>query len=200
MSIKQAKLDHPVHDLVARRTSPYAFDPKPVDPADLASLFEAARWAASSYNEQPWRFVVATKEDPAAYAQLLSCLVEGNRLWATHAPVLALGIAKLQFVRNGKPNKAAIHDLGGATAQLTFEATARGLAVHPMIGIDPDRARSVYAIPEDAEALTGIAIGYAGTPDQAPEAVRSRDEAPRDRKPLSEIVFAGRFDQAADLG
>jgi len=107
--------------------------------------------------------------------------------------VLAIGVARTRFQRNDKPNAAARHDLGAASAHLTFEATARGLAVHQMIGIVPDRARELYAIPDHSEALTGLAIGYAADPSQAPEPYGSRDEAPRTRKPLEEFVFLGRY-------
>ena len=197
---KRAKPDHPVHDLVAERWSPYVFSDQPVSADDLRALFEAARWAPSSYNEQPWSYVVATKAQPEEYARLLSCLVEPNQVWARAAPVLALGIVALRFQRNDKPNKAAIHDLGLAAGNLLLEATARGIHVHQMIGIVPDRARELYAIPEGSEAYTGIAIGYAGDPaDAADEKLRERDLAPRTRRPLSEFVFRGRFGRPADL-
>lgn len=194
---KRADTDHPVHEHVRTRWSPYAFADRSVDPADLRSLFEAARWAASSYNEQPWRYIVATRDDEAAFADLLSCLVEGNQAWARHAPVLALGVTKTRFERNGKQNRAAHHDLGAASASLTFEATDRGLVVHQMIGILPDRAHTLYAIPDDAEALTGLAIGYAGDPSTSSDALRERDEAPRTRRPLPETVFEGRWGEPA---
>jgi nitroreductase len=197
---KRAKPDHPVHDLVAERWSPYVFSDQPVSGDDLCALFEAARWAPSSYNEQPWSYVVATKAEPEEYARLLSCLNEPNQAWARAAPVLALGIVSLRFQRDDKPNKAAVHDLGLAAGNLLLEATARGLHVHQMIGILPDRARELYAIPEGSEAYTGIAIGYAGDPASAADArFRERDLAPRTRKPLSEFVFRGRFGKAADL-
>src|SRR5262245_29708759 len=127
---KQAKPDHPIHELIARRWSPYGFADRPVATEDLRSLFEAARWAASSYNEQPWSYIVASKDNPEEFARLLSCLVEGNQAWAKAAPVLALGCTSLHFARNGQPNAAAVHDLGLASATLTLEATARGLFVH----------------------------------------------------------------------
>jgi len=188
---KQATPDHPIHELIARRWSPYAFADRPVSDDDLRSLFEAARWAASSYNEQPWSYIVATKANPVEFERLLSCLVEGNQPWAKAAPVLALGCASLQFARNHKPNAAAVHDLGLASATLTVEATARGLSVHQMIGILPDRARDLYRIPEGVQALTGLAIGYLADPSTLPEMYRQRDLAPRQRKPLAEFVFGG---------
>ena len=191
--------DHPVHELVIARWSPYAFSDRAVSKADLLSLFEAARWAPSSYNEQPWSYIVATKENPQEYARLLSCLVEGNRTWAQVAPVLALGCTRLIFVRNGQPNAAAIHDLGLASENLVLEATARGLAVHQMIGILPDRARELYQVPADVQPLTGLAIGYAADPGSLPEKLRERDLAPRTRKPLAAFVFGDAWGSPSGL-
>jgi nitroreductase len=188
---KRADPDYPVHEFIARRWSPYAFDDRPVSQSDLCSLFEAVRWAPSSYNEQPWSYIVATKEDPEAFERLLSCLVEGNQVWAKRAPVLALGVVSLKFRANGKDNRAAIHDLGLAAGILVLEATARGLAVHQMIGILPDKAREVYGIPEGHEAWTALAIGYEGDLASLPGPLQQRDTAARQRKKLSEFVFAG---------
>lgn len=196
---KHATPDHPVHDLIARRWSPYAFADRDVSADDLRSLLEAARWAPSSYNEQPWSYIVATRGDAAEFDRLHSCLVEGNRPWARAAPVLALGCSRLVFTLNGKPNAAAIHDLGLASATLTLEATARGLFVHQMIGILPDRARELYGIPEDVQPLTGLAIGYAGDPAALDESYRERDLAPRPRKPLAEFVFGGQWGKASAI-
>jgi nitroreductase len=166
---------------------------------DLRSLFEAASWSASSYNEQPWRYIIAKKANPAEFERLLACLVEGNQIWAKAAPVIGLGCTSLNFELNGKPNAAAVHDLGLASATLTFEATARGLFVHQMIGIVPDKARQSYGIPEGYQPLTGLAIGYAAEADTLPEKLRGRDLAPRTRKRLSEFVFAGQWGSASDL-
>jgi nitroreductase len=194
--IKQAAPDYPIHDLIATRWSPYAFADRPVPEGDLRSMFEAARWAASSYNEQPWSYIVATKVEGGEFERLLSCLVETNQIWAKTAPVLALGCTRLHFVRNGKPNSAAVHDLGLASANLCLEATARGLSVHQMIGILPDKAREVYQIPEGVQPLTGLAIGYVAEPSSLPENLKSRDLSPRNRKPLAEIVFNGEWGTA----
>jgi nitroreductase len=196
---KQANPDHPIHDLIARRWSPYAFADRPVPDADLRSLFEAARWAASSYNEQPWSYIVAAKGDPDGFERLLSCLVEGNQGWAAAAPVLALGCTSLRFARNGQPNAAAVHDLGLASATLTLEATARGLVVHQMIGILPDKARDLYVIPEGVQPVTGLAVGYAADPGTLPEKYRERDLAPRSRKTLNEFVFGGVWGAASSI-
>jgi nitroreductase len=194
---KHARTDHPIHELLAERWSPYAFADRPVSAADLRSLFEAARWAASSYNEQPWRYIVASKEEPAEFERLLSCLTEGNQVWAKAAPVLAIGCTGLKFALNGKPNAAAQHDLGLASAGLTLEAAARGLFVHQMIGIVPDRVRELYGVPDDFLPLTGLAIGYLGDVNDLPENLRPRDLSERKRKPLSEIVFDGKWGEAS---
>src|SRR4051812_43480428 len=177
--IKQAKTDHPINHLLAERWSPYSFDERAVSKSDLASLFEAARWAASSYNEQPWNYIVAMREQPAEYERLLSCLVEANQTWAKAAPVLALGVVRLIFARNDKDNSAAVHDLGLAAGNLVAEATARGLSVHQMIGIHPEKARELYHIPPHSKAWTGIAIGYKGDSSKLPDGLKERDTSPR---------------------
>ncbi|MCC6507924.1 MAG: nitroreductase family protein [Pirellulaceae bacterium] len=196
---KLAATAHPVNELIQKRWSPYAFADRPVPAADLQSIFEAARWAPSSYNEQPWVYLVATKTRPDAFEKILSCLVEANQAWAQAAPVLALGCARLQFSRNDNPNGAALHDLGLASANLTFEATALGLAVHQMAGILPAKARALFHIPENVQPLTALAIGYAADPDALPETYRQRDLAARTRKPLAEFVFGGDWGQASSF-
>src|SRR5262245_38806640 len=199
MNTKQATPDYPIHELIARRWSPYAFADRPVPDNDLRALFEAARWAASSYNEQPWRYIVATKANTVEFERLLSCLVEGNQAWAKAAPVLALGCTSLSFARNNKPNAAAVHDLGLASATLTLEATARGLLVHQMIGILPDKARELYRIPEGVQPLTGLAIGYAADPATLSDKFKERDGTARSRKRLAEFVFGGKWGEATRL-
>lgn len=197
MEHKVASTDHPVHDLIKSRWSPYGYSDKPVAEDDLLSLFEAARWAASSYNEQPWSYIVATKDDPEEFERLLGCLVEGNQPWARHAPVLVLCVATMKFKRNDKPNKAAIHDLGLAAGNVCFEATARGLFVHQMIGILPDVARQTYSIHAGSEAVTAMAIGYAADPETLSDQIKERDTTPRQRKPLFEFVFSGKWGTTA---
>lgn len=189
--VKHAHPEHPIHAYLSERWSPYAFADRPVSGDVLNSLFEAARWAPSSYNEQSWRYIVATKDDQAEFDRLLSCLVEGNQAWAKRAPVLAIGCVCTRFVKNGKPNPAAEHDLGLASANLTFEATSRGLYVHQMIGILPDRVRELYAVPAEALPLTGLAIGHLAPPEALPGRIRERDRSERSRRPLSETVFQG---------
>jgi nitroreductase len=193
------KTDHPIQPVLAKRWSPYSFEDRPVPEADLLSLFEAARWAASSNNEQPRTYFVATKADRPEFDQLLSCLVDVNQVWAKAAPVLALGVVSLKFARSNKDNRAAVHDLGLASGNLVVEATARGLFVHQMAGILPDKAREVYQIPEHHEAWTALAIGYKADPDRLPAELKERDLTRRPRKPLREFVFTGRWGQPSPL-
>ncbi len=196
--IKRAQPDYPIDDLIAERWSPCVFDSRPVAAHDLKALFEAARWAPSSYNEQPWRYIVATKEHSEEFERLLSCLVEGNQAWAKHAPVLALGVVSLLFDRNGKPNSSAQHDLGLASGTLSFEATKRGLSVHQMVGILPERAMEAYRIPAEFQVMTGIAIGYRGSPDAGDEKLAKRDRAPRTRRAIAEFVFSENWGKSFD--
>jgi len=198
-SAKSALLDFPIHKLLSDRWSPYGFSDRPVAQTDLSSLFEAARWAASSYNEQPWTYFVATKQAPEEFARLLSCLVEANQAWAKAAPVLVLGVVRLRFSKNNEVNRAAVHDLGLASANLATEATSLGLSVHQMIGILPDRARELYQLPAHTEAWTAMAIGYKADTGHMPDGLRERDMAPRTRKPISQFVFTGYWGQTAPL-
>lgn len=196
---KIADADHEILDLFRTRWSPRAFADRPVEPEKIRRMLEAARWTMSSFNEQPWRYMVATKDSPEAYEKLLHCLSEGNREWAQHAPVLMMSFYKTTFSRNGKPNRVAKHDLGAATAALTFQATDMGLYVHQMAGIRPDVVHSTYDVPEEFEPMVGIAVGYLGDPEQLSERRRESERRPRSRMPLSEFVFGPSWGQSADL-
>jgi nitroreductase len=196
---KPADTHYPIHELLKRRWSPRAFSDRPVEPDTLRSLLEAARWAPSSFNEQPWSFIVATKDDPVEFGRLLSCLVEGNIQWAQHAPVLMVTVARLSFEDDGKPNRHAFHDVGQAAANLTVQATALGLFVHQMAGILPDKVRALYGVPDQYEPVAGIALGYPGDPQSLPERLRQRELAPRERRPLPEFVFSGRWGRTSPL-
>ncbi|MGH9499499.1 MAG: nitroreductase family protein [Terriglobales bacterium] len=184
-------LEHPVHELIARRHSTRTFSPKPVDGATIGSLLEAARWAASCTNEQPWSFIVTAKDRPSGYDRLLGCLVEFNFQWAQHAPVLMLSVARLNFAATGKPNRHAWHDVGEATAQLVLQAAAMGLATHQMAGFDVQKAREAFAIPQGYDPVSVIAVGYPGDPASLSDKLREKELAPRQRKPLREFVFSG---------
>ena len=194
---KPAPTDVPLHDLIRKRCSPRAFADRGVAPEVLRSIFEAARWAPSSNNEQPWAYLVATKDDPENFAKMLGTLVEFNQNWAKHAPVLALSVAHLQNARDGKPNRVALHDLGSASSQLTTEANSRGLFVHQMAGFDAHKARETFHIPEDWQPVAALAIGYPGDAASLPPALRDREGAPRTRKPLSELTMTGVWGRSA---
>ena len=178
---------------MARRWSPRAFDERPVDAALLRTLFEAARWAPSSNNEQPWRFLVASKDLEADWTRLLDCLVEGNRRWAARAPVLVLSVASMQFEDDGKPNRHAFHDTGLATENLVLQATAHGLVARQMAGFDVEKARADFNIPPGYEPVAIIAIGYPGDSAALPERLRERELQPRSRRPIEEWTFLGRW-------
>jgi nitroreductase len=194
-----ADTDHPIHELLRRRWSPRAFADRPVEPEKLRSLLEAARWAPSCYNAQPWRFIVATRDKPTEYERLLGCLIEFNQGWARQAPVLMLTVAQMRFEHNGKDNVHAWHDVGLATANLLVQATALGLYAHAMAGFDANQARARFNIPAGYEPVAAIAIGYLGDPATLPEELGKREHAPRQRKPLSEWVFSGKWGQTAPL-
>jgi nitroreductase len=194
---KPAPTDVALHEVIRKRWSPRAFADKPVPAEILRSLFEAARWAPSSNNEQPWVYLVATKDDPASHAKMLDVLVEFNAGWAKNAPVLALSVAHLKTQREGKPNRVALHDVGSASAQLTVEAISRDLRVHQMAGFDAEKARQAFVIPPDWEPVAAMAIGYPGNPDSLSEKLRERELAPRTRKPLAEFVMSDSWGHTA---
>ena len=195
---KIAETGYPVHELIAKRWSPRAFEPKPVPTEALRSVLEAARWAASSFNEQPWRFLVARRESSEEFERMLGCLMEGNQSWAKNAGVLILTVARETFTRNDRPNRSAFHDVGLAAGNLSLQATDLGLRVHQMAGIEVDKIRKTYDVPEGFQPLTGIAIGYPGSVEQLPEPLRAPEVAPRQRKSQSELFFSGTWNNPAD--
>jgi len=178
-----------VDDLIRRRWSPRAYSDKEVTTAELKKLFEAARWAASSSNEQPWRFLLGRRGDET-YQKIFNALVEFNQSWARSAPVLVLSVAKKSFTAKGNPNRHNLYDTGAATANLTLQATADGLHSHSMAGFDPEQVRASFAIPSDYEIGAVTAIGYFGDPTGLPEHLHKMEVSPRQRKPLEEIVFS----------
>jgi nitroreductase len=189
---KPATTDRPVHDLIRRRWSPRAFAAKLVHRDLLAALFEAARWAPSCFNEQPWSWVVSTSDDPEAHDRAGSVFSDGNA-WARSAPVLALSLARTTFSRNDRPNPHAWHDLGAASMSLCLEAVNHGLVVHQMAGFDRGRAREIFRVPEIWEPVAMMAIGFPGDPESLPGELREREMAPRSRKKVDEMVFSGEF-------
>ena len=178
-----------VQDLILRRWSPRAFSDKEVSTSELKTMFEAARWSASSSNEQPWRFLVGRRGDET-YQKIFSALVEFNQSWANSAPVLVLSVAKKTFAGKGTPNRHNLHDTGAATANLALQATANGLHTHSMAGFDAEQARASFAIPSDYDIGAVTAVGYFGDPAALPEHLLKLEVAPRQRKPLEEFVFS----------
>jgi nitroreductase len=195
--LKHAPHTTGVHELIRSRWSPRIYSGKEVSSEELTRLFEAARWAASSSNEQPWRFIVGRKGDET-YKKIFASLVEFNQMWVKTAPVLALSVAKKTFTSNGSPNPYNLHDTGAASAYLALQATADGLHIHSMAGLDREQVRASFAIPSDYEIGAAIAIGYFGNPDDLPERMRKNEVAPRERKPLEQFVFS-EWDKPAKL-
>jgi nitroreductase len=197
--VKHAPRVEGVLPIFHTRWSPRSFSDREVRPDDLARVFEAARWTASSSNEQPWRFLVGTRGSEA-YKKIFDSLVPFNQTWAAKAPVLILGVAKTKFSHNDTPNRVALYDLGAAASYLTLQATALGLATHQMAGFDPDAARKAFGVPEDFLIGAVIALGYQDEPSALPnEKFRSQETAPRQRKPLKDFVFSA-WDTPADIG
>ncbi|HEV8328670.1 MAG TPA: nitroreductase family protein [Nitrospiraceae bacterium] len=193
MMEKPADTQYPIHDLLRQRWSPRAFDDRSIEPEKLLSLCEAARWAPSSNNEQPWRFIVANKDYETEWNRLLACLVEGNRKWAYRAPVLILSVASLNFEDDSTPNRHAFHDTGMAVENLVLQATALGLSAHQMAGFDVEKARADLKIPSGYEPVAMIAVGYPGDLASLPDRLRQRELQPRSRRPISEWTFSGQW-------
>jgi len=188
-ALKRGPADSGVEDIILKRWSPRTFADRPVSGEDLAKIFTAASWAASSSNEQPWRFFVGRKGD-ATYAAIFDALVEFNQLWATSAPVLILSLGKKTFTKDGKPNDYALHDTGAASANMVLQAIALGIHTHGMAGFDKDKVRTSLEIPEAFEIGAVWALGYLGDLSALPENFQAMEQTVRVRKGLSEFVFS----------
>jgi nitroreductase len=197
--LKQAPAVDGVLPAMLSRWSPRSFADRDVSPADLKKVFEAARWAASSYNEQPWRFLIGQRNS-STYKKIFSTLIGFNQGWAAAAPVLILGVASSKFSHNGTENRHALYDLGAASSYLTLQAAALGLASHQMAGYDQASVRQAFGIPEDYVLGAVIALGYQGEPSAlGQEQLIAQEITPRTRKPLSEFVLSA-WDEPANLG
>ena len=181
----------PLIESISRRWSPRAFATTPVSQDRLRQLLEAARWAPSCYNAQPWTFIVGTQDNPETFRKLSKCLVPVNQTWAAKAPVLMLALAELNFAHNGKPNRHAVHDVGLALGNLLNQATILGLQAHLMAGFSGNTARELFAVPNTHDPVTMLALGYPGDPESLPDTLREKELAPRTRKSLDEIAFGG---------
>ncbi len=191
---KHARPDHDILDVIRHRWSPRAFDPdRTVSRPDLVRLFEAARWAPSSRNEQPWRFVVGDRQrSPVAFAALASTLKGKNPDWATAAPVLVLVAVRTTLERDDSENRSASYDTGQAVAFLSLQATAMGLAVRQMAAFDREMARRVAGVPAPFAPAVMMAIGYHGRAEMLGDpAHRDAESQPRLRREVSGFVFDG---------
>ncbi|MCK4921468.1 MAG: nitroreductase family protein [Bacteroidales bacterium] len=181
-----------IQPLITKRKSILSFSNKKIDEKNIQILFEAARWAPSSYNAQPWRFVIARKAQDKIYDEFYSLLMEGNRIWAETAPILVLSVAEVKDYMN-RPNRFAFHDLGMAVGNLLIQATSMGLFVHQMGGYDFEAARKLLNIPENFEPAAIMAIGYRGEIANLPDELKKREKAKRVRKEIAEFVFHGKW-------
>jgi nitroreductase len=195
--IKQPDIDYPVHPLIAARWSPRAYDTRPVEKEKLQRIFEAARWAASSSNLQPWNFLIGIRGDEV-YEKIFGTLVEFNQLWAVNAPLLVLAISKTTNQR-GEPNKYYDYDLGQAVAMLSLQAISEGIYAHQMGGFDASKAASIFKIPEDYKVLVAFTLGYLGDPASLHHKLQKMEISPRTRRSSGEFVFTGSFGNKADF-
>jgi nitroreductase len=180
-----------IHSLILNRWSPRSMTGEELTDEVLMSLFGAARWAPSSYNNQPWRFIYA-KRNTEHWDKLFNLLVDANKVWAKNAAALVVVIARKNFEHNEKPTRTYQFDTGAAWENLALEATSKGLAVHGMQGFDYEKARKDLEVPDNFDVMAMIAIGKKGPKDQLPPQLQER-EYPNDRKPLKEIVMEGLF-------
>lgn len=190
---KPATTQAPIHDVIANRWSPRAYDAtKAVNKTQIISLLEAARWAPSCFGDEPWRFIVWDKnQDAAAWQKAYDCIVPGNQTWAKDAPVLILICADTLFSHNEKPNRWSNYDTGAAAVSLCLQATSMGLATHQMGGFDGEKARAAFGIPEQIEMMSMLAVGYAADADTLSDELKERELAPRKRRPLGELFYDG---------
>ena len=190
---KSADFESPVLDAIQQRRSRRAYSDKPVEKEKIHSLFEAARWAPSSVNEQPWLYLYATKDQTELWQKIFESLNDGNKVWAKHAPLLIVSLVRKNFIRNDHPNTSARYDLGGANALLSIQAAHFGLNVHQMGGFNAEILRQNLNIPQSMEPVVIMAIGYPGDATSLPEHLKVRELAPRERYVQQEFVLNKSF-------
>ena len=193
MQDRKAITSVPIHDLLARRWSPRAFDPKrPVSRELLKVLLEAGRWAPSCNGDEPWRYLIWDRgRDPQGWQKAYDCLNENNKKWVKNVPLLMLSCAGSTFEATGKPNRWTQHDTGAASVSMGLQAVALGLIVHQMGGWDVDKARAAFAIPAEYTPMAMIAVGYQTGPEILDEETKAKEMRPRARKPIAERFFEG---------
>lgn len=190
---KSTEFETSVLEVIQKRRSLRAYRSTPVEPEKIKALFEAARWAPSSVNEQPWLYIYASKGD-ALWNDIFDSLNDGNQTWVAHAPLLIASFVRTKFLRNDRPNNAARYDLGAANALLSLQATHEGLNVHQMGGFNAEVLRSKLNVPDYYEPVIVLAIGYPGEADMLPETLKAREIAPRERYVQTSFVMNRAFD------
>jgi nitroreductase len=189
-----------VKQLILERRSPVSFSEKDIDQAVFEDVLDAGRWSASAFNEQPWRFIYASKiKDPIVYQQILDLLVPANFEWAQNAPVLMLVLAKTHFALNGKENFHALYDTGQAVGTMAIQATAHNLVMHQMAGFDREKAIQQFELGDVYMPVSVAAVGYIGSMDQLSEKLKQRELKVRARKEVSEIAFQGIIDHKSSV-
>jgi nitroreductase len=186
---KSSEFHSPILDVIQQRRSRRAYSDKPVEGEKIQSLFEAARWAPSSVNEQPWLYIYATKDQPDLWGKIFESLNDSNKVWVTHAPLLIVSLVRKNHIRNDRPNLSARYDLGGANAFLSLQATHLGLNVHQMGGYNAEVLKTNLNVPDSYEPVVVLAIGYTGETEALPESLRIRELAPRERYLQDEFVM-----------
>lgn len=192
---KSTDFSSPVMEVIKKRRSRRAYADKMVEPQKIHSLFEAARWAPSSLNEQPWFYIYATRDQESLYNKIFGALKEGNKIWARHAPLLIVSFARKKFIRFDSPNPSARYDLGAANAFLSLQAAHLGLNVHQMAGFDARTLDENLNVPDRFEPVIVMAIGYPGDADTLPENLKAREFAPRERYVKQEFVMNKSFEE-----
>ena len=184
-------------EIIQERWSPYVFSSTPVEEFKLKTMFEAAGLAPSCNNEQPWVFVISTRDQQDVFDDYVEFLTDGNKVWAKHAYALIISMARTKFSYNGKPNRFAFHDTGMAVSNLLLQATALDVYVHQMGGYSVERVKEYFSLGADVEPVAMMAVGYLGDGSLLPPDLVKRDESRRSRKSIHEFVFKGSFSQLA---
>ncbi len=190
---KSGEIESPILDVIRNRRSRRAYSATPIELEKIDSLFEAARWAPSSVNEQPWLYMYATNEQPELWGKMFDALNEGNKAWAHKASLIIVSLVRRNFLRNGMPNPSARYDLGAANAFLSLQATALGLNVHQIGGFNTEKIINNLSIPADYEPVAILVIGYPGKTDDLPDHLRKRELAPRERYQKNVFVMNRAF-------
>jgi nitroreductase len=201
MEDRPAHTSVPIHELLAKRWSPRAYDAgRGVSDEQMRALLEAARWAPSCNNDQPYRYLVWRRDrDPQGFERAFECLSENNRKWVKNVPVLMLSCAGSIFRHNGKPNRFGPHDTGAASACLALQAVALGLAAHQMGGFDAAKARAAFAIPDEYTPMAMIAVGYQASPGVLDEETKAKELNPRSRRAITDHFYTGSWGKAVEL-